>query len=346
VREGGIKMNREMTCAEARSQFWLLEYGELSFDEEERIETHLDGCAECRGARERDKEIHAGFDGLAVDPPASLLRECRAELEARLRLEPPPRAARPGWWEQFASALSARPMLRLVTGRLVTGRLVTGRLVRAPVGALAMLALGFAAARLTPSFLNSRLFPGAVQAGMNRVRDVHPFSDGRIQILVDETRQRTVSGAPGDPQIQALLLEAARDPADSGLREQSLDLLNKRAPSREVRDTLVYALRHDDNAGVRLKAIEGLQGFAAEPEVRSALSQTLLSDSNPGVRMRAIDLLTGGEADLNSGIGPNLNLDRQVIGTLQELMQREDNAYLRQRSQRILEALNASTEIY
>jgi hypothetical protein len=27
-------------------------------------------------------------------------------------------------------------------------------------------------------------------------------------------------------------------------------------------------------------------------------------------------------------------------------MQREDNAYLRQRSQRILEALNASTEIY
>ncbi|HEY6347060.1 MAG TPA: HEAT repeat domain-containing protein [Bryobacteraceae bacterium] len=324
-------MNREMTCAEARSQFWLLEYGELSFDEEERIETHLDGCAECRGARERDKEIHAGFDSLAVDPSASLLRECRAELEARLRLEPPPRATEPGWWEQFASALSARPVLRLV---------------RAPVGALAMLALGFAAARLAPSVLNSHLFPGAVQAGMNRVRDVHPFSNGRIQILVDETRQRTVSGASGDPQIQALLLEAARDPADPGLREQSLDLLNKRAPSSEVRDTLVYALRHDDNAGVRLKAIEGLQGFAAEPEVRSALSQTLLSDSNPGVRMRAIDLLTGGEADLNSGIGPNLNLDRQVIGTLQELMQREDNAYLRQRSQRILEALNASTEIY
>jgi hypothetical protein len=209
-----------------------------------------------------------------------------------------------------------------------------------------MLVVGFAAARLAPSLLNSRIFPGAVQAGISRIRDVHPFSDGRIQIIVDETRQKTVSGAAGDPQIQALLLEAARDPADPGLREQSLDLLNKRASSSEVRDTLVYALKHDDNAGVRLKAIEGLQGFAAEPEVRAALSQTLLSDSNPGVRMRAIDLLTGGEADLNSGIGPNLNLDRQVIGTLQELMQREDNAYLRQRSQRILEALNASTEIY
>jgi hypothetical protein len=39
-------------------------------------------------------------------------------------------------------------------------------------------------------------------------------------------------------------------------------------------------------------------------------------------------------------------VDRQIIGTLQELMLREDNAYLRQRSQRILEAANASTEIY
>jgi hypothetical protein len=39
-------------------------------------------------------------------------------------------------------------------------------------------------------------------------------------------------------------------------------------------------------------------------------------------------------------------VDRQIVGTLQKLMLREDNAYLRQRSQKILEAVNASTEIY
>src|SRR5215471_10299361 len=116
---------------------------------------------------------------------------------------------------------------------------------------------------------------------------------GRIQIVVDETRQRMVTGAAGDPQIQALLLNAARDPGDPGLREESLSLLNQRSSSKEVRDMLVYALKNDDNAGVRMRAIEGLKEFSAEPDVRGALSQALLGDANPGIRMRAIDLLAG-----------------------------------------------------
>jgi hypothetical protein len=323
-------MTNSMSCAEARSQFWLLEYGELSFEEEERIETHLDGCADCRGAREQSKELHTGLNSLAVEPPASLLRECRADLAARLEWEPPPAFAEPkepgGWWTQFIETLTSGIVLR-------------------PAGALALLALGFVGAKLAPSLGFD--FSGANEAGMNRVRDVEAGSDGRIQIVVDETRQRMVTGASGDPQIQALLLNAARDPSDPGLREESLTLLNKRSSSKDVRDMLVYALKNDDNAGVRMRAIEGLKGFAAEPEVRGALSQALLGDANPAIRMRAIDLLAG---DVGSnGAGGDFaagNVDRQIIGTLQELMLREDNAYLRQRSQRILEAANASTEIY
>ena len=318
--------NDAMSCAEARSQFWLLEYGELSFDEEERIETHLDKCADCRAARAQTKELHAGFDSLAVEPPASLLRECRADLAARLELESPteatPAGERGGWWNQFVDTLTSGIVLR-------------------PAGALALLVLGFMGARLAPS-LGLSGFLGADEAGMSRVRDVQAASDGRIQIVVDETRQRMVTGAAGDPQIQTLLLNAARDPSDPGLREESLSLLNRRASSKEVRDMLVYALKNDDNAGVRMRAIEGLKEFSAEPEVRGALSQALLADANPGIRIRAIDLLAG-DANANFAAG---NVDRQIIGTLQELMLREDNAYLRQRSQKILEAVNASTEIY
>ena len=320
-----------MSCAEARSQFWLLEYGELSFDEEERIETHLDGCAECRAAQARAKELHAGLDSLAVEPPASLLRACRADLAARLEVESsPPLAARRergGWWGQFMEALTSGFVLR-------------------PAGALALLAIGFMGARLAPS-VGLLDFSGASEAGMSRVRDVQPGSDGRIQIVVDETRQRMVTGAPGDRQIQELLLNAARDPSDAGLREESLSMLDKRPSSREVRDMLVYALKNDDNAGVRMRAIEGLKEFAAEPDVRGALSQALLGDANPGIRIRAIDLLAGDAG--GNGSGGNFaagNVDRQIIGTLQQLMLREDNAYLRQRSQKILEAANASTEIY
>jgi hypothetical protein len=327
-------MNHAMTCAEVRSQLWLLQYGELTFDQEERVESHLDGCADCRAALEREKELFTAFDGVAVEPSASLLRECRAELAARIQSGATDRVfpaaligtaadhgkrwSTPlGWWEQFSHAL-------------------TGGFVLRPAGALALLALGFMGARLMPNFLSSPAL-GVAEAAMNRVRDVQTSSDGRVRIVVDETRQRTLSGGVDDNRIRGLLLEAARDPNDAGLRQQSLSLLHARAESADVRDAFIYALQNDQNAGVRFNAMQGLKGFAAQPEVRSVLSRALLSDPNPGIRMQAIDLLTE---------GPGSNMDRQTVGTLQELMLREDNAYLRQRSQKILEALNASTEIY
>jgi hypothetical protein len=309
-------MKNAITCLEARAQLDLLLYGELSFDEEDRVETHLESCGECRAALEREKALHAAFDGVAIDPAPSLLRECRADLAARLNLEhlgPQPHV---GWWDRFTHMLTGGP----------------GVMLR-PVGAMALVAVGFFGAKV----VNTGSLVNVSQAGMARVRDVRPSADGRVQITVDETRQRIVSGGLDDQPIRELLMEAIRDPNDPGLRADSVDLLNTRAQSADVRDALVYTLQHDQNIGVRFKAIEGLKAFAREPEVRSALSETLLSDSNPGIRTQAIDLLIQGSGE---------NLDRQVIGTLQQLMLREDNAGVRQRCQRVLASFNASPGIY
>jgi len=59
---------------------------------------------------------------------------------------------------------------------------------------------------------------GVAEPGASRVRYVEPASDGRVQIVLDETRQRIVSGRVDDQQIRALLLTAAKDPSDPGLR--------------------------------------------------------------------------------------------------------------------------------
>jgi hypothetical protein len=112
-----------------------------------------------------------------------------------------------------------------------------------------------------------------------------------------------------------------------------------------VRDTLIYTLEHDENAGVRLKAMDGLRPFVQQPEVRKALSGVLLSDGNPGMRTQAIDLLTKGVGETTGNTTAN-GLDRDVIGTLQELMNRENNAYVRQRGERVLQLVNASQETY
>jgi anti-sigma factor RsiW len=309
-------------CDPVRAQFALYLYGELSFDQEEQVESHLEACAACRAALEKEKELHAEFDKMELEPPTSLLRECRLGLSDRLRAEPPPpRAARASWWDRFVDSITPRPLRW--------------------AGALTLVAVGFFAARLTPLLETGRGsglgLMGFADPGAARVRFVEPSPDGRIRIVLDETRQRTVSGALDDQNIRALLLAAAKDPADPGLRAETLDILNARAQAADVRNALVWALRHDQNAGVRLKAIEGLKAYARDPEVRSALTQTLLSDTNPGLRSQAIDLLT---ADTGQA------MDRQIIGTLQELMRTESNAYVRERGQRVLEALNASAEIY
>ncbi len=319
-------MKQDLNCAAARERFALLLYGELGFDEEERVESHLDGCAECRAGLAREKAMHAAFDNVEVAPSPALLRECREDLFALLADEAAPAPARAGWWEKFVDALTLRPSAGLLR----------------PAGALTLVALGFAAARMIPTANLSPQFGAAsMTPGASRVRYVEPAANGRVQIVLDETRQRIVSGGLDDQQIRGLLLAAAKDPSDPGLRAETVEILNTRAQSADVRDALMFAVQHDANAGVRMRALEGLKPFAAQPEVRTALTQVLLSDANPGLRTQAIDLLTGGGQQINREV------DRQLIGTLQELMLRgEQLGYVRERCRRVLESMNASAETY
>lgn len=312
-------------CEDVRAKFALLLYGELGFDEEERVESHLDGCAECRTALIRQKAIHAAFDQIEIAPPPSLLRECREDLSARLEDERAlPRPMAPGWWDKFLDALTLRPSAGMLR----------------PVGALALVALGFAAARMIPAGTD---VTGFISAGLGdsipgHVRYVEREPDGRVQMVVDETRQRIISGNVDQQPIRALLLAAAKDPNDPGLRAETLEILNARAQAADIRDALIFALQHDPNDGVRMKAIDGLKPFANDPQVRTALRYVLLSDTNRGMRTQAIDLLVKGD---------NFTADREMIGTLQEVMERgEQLTYVRERCRRVLEAVNASAETY
>lgn len=322
------------TCEKVREQLSLLLYGELSFDEEETVDAHLEGCAECRAALERERALHAAFDQAEAEPPASALWESRQNLQARMAAEhaPPGQFVKgAGWWDQFVDALMLRPAS------------ATGWLKLA--GALALLTIGFLGARLAPDLGTGAVGMSMADPGAQRVRSVEPGPNGGVQIVLDETRQRTVSGDLDDQNIRVLLLSAAKDPADPGLRYETVGILNDRAQAAEVRNTLIYALEHDENAGVRLKAMDGLRPFAQQPEVRKALTGVLLSDGNPGMRTQAIDLLTQGVGDTTGNTTGNV-LGRDVIGTLQELMNRENNAYVRQRGQRVLQLVNASSETY
>ncbi len=306
-----------MNCEEARSAIPLFLYGELSFDDEDRFEAHLDECPDCRQQLAREKLVHRSFDEAELDVTPEFLTECRQQFLTRL--------------DGIGSHPSS-PWLRLHELFHIRWHVPS---VLQPVGALALVAMGFFGARLLPPSLTDRFTSAGVAAVplASRVRYVEPGTAGQVQIVVEETNQKTLHGSLDDEDIQKLLLTAAKDPQDPGLRAESVDLLKSRPQDPDVRDALLSSLQHDSNAGVRLKALDGLKGYAADPQVRKVLSTVLLTDQNPGVRTQVIDLL----------IQRN---EQQMAGVLQQLMDKEDNNYVRMRCQKALHQMKASTETF
>lgn len=309
-----------MKCEEVRTTLPLFLYGELSFEEEERLEIHIDECSACRDALAREKALFQSFDAAELAPSQQLLEQCRAGLHQNLMHMEPDRSS---FWE------------KLRHGFTIHFHFAPG--LAQPAGALAMLVAGFLAARMIPATLIGP-FHGANVAGISepatsRVRYVEPVGSGKVQIVFDETRQKVLSGSLDDESIKRMLLTAMKDPSDAGLRVESVDLLKNQPQSAEVRHALLNALQHDPNAGVRLKALDGLKQFADDQETRKVLTQVLLKDDNPGVRTQVIDLLIQNHSD-------------SMVGVLQELMGKEDNGYIRMRCQKALHDMNASAETY
>ena len=304
-----------MNCDSVAKLIPLYFYGELMPEEEDRLEEHLLSCAACTREMERQRAMAAALDRRRqAELPPTLLDACRADLLAAIQ-GGAPRSFEPakGPWTLFVEALAAT--------------LAGFHRYRTPMGALALVAVGFFTARFTGSGVPPSSLSPAGDV-FSTVRSVEPDNSGRVQIAFDETRRRVLSGPTGDRDIQRLLLAAVRED-NPAVRVESVDLLRSRADSEEVRDALLNAVAYDSNAGVRLKALDGLKPLAGDPQVRKTLAQVLLADDNPAVRMQVVDLLVS-------------HRDDSMVGVLQNLVQKEDNNYVRLKCEKALKDMNAS----
>jgi hypothetical protein len=310
-----------MTCDSVSKLIPLYYYGELNADEEDRVEQHVDSCAECSRQMDQQRALAAALDRRQVTVPPFLLENCRADLVAAIQGGAPRFEKRQkGPWALFLEAMASTfaGMSRL----------------RQPAGAVALIALGFFAARFSGTTTPNS--PTAIPIGSSApsddvfatVRSVRSDPSGQVQIAYDETRRRTLAGRPDDQTIQKLLLAAAHED-NPAVRVESVDLLKERTGSTEVRDALLNALAHDPNDGVRLKALEGLKPLASDAQVRKSLSQVLLADTNPAVRMQVVDLLVA-------------HRDDSLVGVLQGQVQREGNSNVRLKLEKALKDMNAS----
>ncbi len=305
-----------MNCEWVTKNLSLFLYGELSLEEEQGFQDHVESCAACRKTFEAEKALHEILDQREIEVPPGLLARCRAGLGAQIEHAAP---RHEGWFAALTNLLRGGSTLWAAAAR--------------PVGAVTLVALGFFGARWTapapaPAPVVAQNSPDNFVA---RIRYLQPEPSGQVRLMVEETRQRYVTGDPQDERIQQLLLAAARESSDPGVRADSVDILRHRSSSDEVRDALLYALSNDANAGIRLRALDGLKAYTAHPQVRSALAHALLADDNPGVRTLAIDLLI-----------QNRQEDDALVGVLQQCLQQESNGYVRLKSERALKEMKAS----
>jgi anti-sigma factor RsiW len=310
-----------MSCDSVLKLLPLYYYGELTPDEEERVEEHTHECPACTLELAQQRALAAALDRRTIEAAPALLEDCRSDLMAAIQ-GGAPRVAPPvkGPWRLFLDAMAAS--------------LSGFARLRQPVGAVALVAIGFFAARLIPAGAPSGTGPlsssvtSPTDEVYSTVRSVQPDNSGGVAISLDETRRRVVTGRMNDGNIQRLLLAAAHED-NPAVRVESVDLLRSQSGSTEVRDALLNVLSQDTNAGVRLKALEGLKPLAADSEVRNTLRRVLLADDNVAVRMLAIDLLVA-------------QRDDNMVGMMQGLVQQENNNSVRLKLEKALRDMNAS----
>ncbi len=306
-----------MKCEWVRENITLQVYGELADDARHELEQHVARCADCAAELKAEQEFHALLSQqTAAEPTPNLLASSRMRLQEALET-----AEQGRFWHRLA--FDPANWLRQVRF--------------SPALASVILILGFAGGVGTtyrmvahqPQGTAAGVTATPAEASITGIRSItQEPGTNQINIKYDTVSTLETQGSMNDQRIQQLLLFAARNNYNSGVRMDSVDLLTKKPDVSQVREALVYALRYDTNPGVRLKALDGLGSFVKDDvRVRDVVLEALVNDSNPGVRTEALRLIEPVKAD------------GSVRGVLMTLAAKDQSQYIKSQARTMLAQL-------
>ncbi|HUJ94478.1 MAG TPA: HEAT repeat domain-containing protein [Terriglobales bacterium] len=305
-----------MKCEWVRENILLYVYNELQDDARYELEQHVARCPDCAAELKSNRQLQTTLSKFPVEEPSpNLVAASRMRLQETLET-----TEQGGFWQRliFDPGAWLRPIKF------------------APALAAAIFIVGFAggigATYKVMNNSNRVVEPLAAPPSESSITgiqsiDQQPGSD-QINIKYNTVSTQEAQGSLNDQRIQQLLLFAARNNYNSGVRMDSVDLLIQKPNDTHVREALLYALRYDSNPGVRLKALEGLGPYVKDDvRVRDAVLEALMNDSNSGLRTEALHLLEPCSADSS------------VRQTLQKLAENDSNQYIRLQARRVLAQL-------
>jgi anti-sigma factor RsiW len=303
-----------MKCEWVQENVMLYIYNELADDARYELEQHVARCTGCATELKAARKFHANMSQVAVEEPTpNLLAASRMRLQESLET-----AVQGGFWQR----LMFDPAAWLHQIRF------------SPALAAAILMVGFGGGVGVTYQMLHRQNPNVVEptaaapaeasiAGIQSVTQ-EPGSN-QVTIKYNTLSTQEAQGSLNDARIQQLLLFAARNNYNSGVRMDSVDVLTQTPNDSHVREALIYALRYDSNPGVRLKAIDSLGPYVKDDvRVRDVMLEALMNDSNPGVRTEALRLIEPVKADSS------------VRVVLKKLAESDQNQYIRSEARTVL----------
>ena len=284
-----------MKCDWVQQNVLFYVYNELEDDARYEVEQHLARCPECAAELRATRKLHATLSqSPVVEPTPNFLTASRMRLQEALETAEPG-----GFWQRliFEPATWLRQIRMSPALAAVLFIVGFGGGIGATYNFLANRSGGNTMANVQQPYGNT---PSSVEASaITGIRSItqEPGSN-EVNIKYDTVSTREEKGALSDQRIQQLLLFAARNNFNSGVRMDSVDLLTQAPNETHVREALIYALRNDSNPGVRVKALDGLSGFVKQDaQVRDAVLQALISDASAGVRLQALRMVEPMKAD-------------------------------------------------
>ena len=308
-----------MKCDWVQNNIVFYVYNELEDDARYEVEQHLARCPACTAELKAARKFHATLSQAPVaEPSPNLLAASRMRLQEALET-----TTQGGFWQRLV--FDPGNWLRQV------------RMAPAMVAVIFIVGFGggiaatynFMAGRSTPIALTSEPSPSTVsplEASITGIRSItqDPGSN-QVNIKYDTVSTKDIQGSLNDQRIQQLLLFAARNNFNSGVRMDAVEKLTQAPNETNVREVLMYSLQNDTNPGVRLKALDGLSGFVRQDvRVRDAVLQSLIGDANIGVRMQALHLVEPMKAD------------GSVRSVLTRLAQSDQNASIRSQARAMM----------
>ncbi len=309
-----------MKCEWVRENIVLQVYGELADDARHELEQHVARCADCAAELKAEQEFHALLaQDRAADPTPNLVAASRMRLQEALET-----AKQGSFWSRLAFDPANWLLQMKFSPALAAAILIVGFL--GGVGTMREISRPTSTAGI-PNTPNPTAIPTEASiTGISSI--VQEPGTNQISIKYNTVSTQEAQGSLNDQKIQQLLLYAARNNYNSGVRLDSVDLLAQKSGDAQVRDALIYTLQNDTNPGVRLKSLGALGNYVKDDtNVRDAVLRALVNDTNSGVRIEALRLIEPVKAD------------GSVRGVLMALAAKDQSTYIKSQARTMLAQL-------